>query len=122
MVARRRVLWQLLPAERTRHRFGALSWCVCVFHEQPVKAHQRCAIRQENGLGHTGAVVSPEMTPRTARLLALVLGGLAFVLAVLATVVRYLLGKPTDYGALVFALFLLFFVIVIARGRPGNDT
>ena len=58
------------------------------------------------------------MNPRTARLLKILLAVLAVVLALLATVVRYVIGKPTDYVALIFALFLLFFIIVIARGRP----
>ncbi|MFL6583583.1 MAG: hypothetical protein ACJ8KU_03595 [Chthoniobacterales bacterium] len=57
------------------------------------------------------------MKPTTARMLGIVLGFLALALALLATVVRYSWGKPTDYTALIGAVLLLFFMIVIVR--PG---
>jgi hypothetical protein len=56
---------------------------------------------------------------KTARLIAILLAVLAAALAILATVVRYSKGKPTDFGALVGAGMCLFFIIIIV-GKRGD--
>ncbi len=59
------------------------------------------------------------MEQKTARLVAIILGVLAVALGVVATVVRYAKGKPTDFGALVGAAACLFFIIVVI-GKRGD--
>ncbi|MFL6527768.1 MAG: hypothetical protein ACJ8I9_04825 [Chthoniobacterales bacterium] len=59
------------------------------------------------------------MDPKTARFIAILLAVLAAALAVLATVVRYSKGKPTDFGALIGAAMCLFFIIIIV-GKRGD--
>jgi uncharacterized membrane protein len=56
---------------------------------------------------------------KTARFIAILLGVLAAALAVLATVIRYSKGKPTDFGALVGAGMCVFFIIVVL-GKRGD--
>jgi hypothetical protein len=57
------------------------------------------------------------MDQKSARIVAVILGVLAITLAVLATVVRYTRGKPTDFAALVGAAACVFFLIVVSRSR-----
>lgn len=57
------------------------------------------------------------MDRKTARVVGVILATLAFLLVLFATVIRYAHGKPTDYTALLGALFCVFFIIVIARPR-----
>jgi predicted naringenin-chalcone synthase len=57
------------------------------------------------------------MDQKSTRIIAVVLGILAIALAVLATVVRYTRGKPTDFAALVGAAACVFFLIVVNRRR-----
>lgn len=57
------------------------------------------------------------MDRKSARIAAAILVVLAFALAIVGTIVRYSHGKPTDYTALLGAMFCLFFVIVVARPR-----
>lgn len=57
------------------------------------------------------------MDRNTARIIGALLAALVFLLAIVATLIRYAHGKPTDYAALVGALASLLFFIVILRSR-----
>ena len=57
------------------------------------------------------------MDRKSARVAATILALLAFALAIVGTIVRYSRGKPTDYTALMGAMFCVFFIIVVARRR-----
>ena len=57
------------------------------------------------------------MDRNTARVIGVILGVIAFLLAILATVIRYSRGKPTDFTALMGALFCLFFMVIALRNR-----
>lgn len=57
------------------------------------------------------------MDRNTARVIAAIFAALAFLLAIFGTIIRYSRGKPTDYFALIGALFCLFFLILVLRGR-----
>jgi hypothetical protein len=54
---------------------------------------------------------------KTARLIATLLAVLAIALTVVATIVRYSKGKPTDFGTLIGAGMCLFFIMIIIRNR-----
>lgn len=57
------------------------------------------------------------MNRNTARVVGAIFATIALLLAILATVVRHSRGKPTDYTALLGALFCLFFMIIVLRNR-----
>ena len=54
------------------------------------------------------------MNKSTTSKLALVLGGVAFLLAVISLAIQYSRGRGIDYFHLIFALGLLAFLISIA--------
>jgi len=61
------------------------------------------------------------MNQKTAMSLALVLGIVAFLLALVATYIRYSRGKELDYFHLISMAALLFFIVFTARNRGNKN-
>lgn len=61
------------------------------------------------------------MNPKTATSVALALGIVAFVLALVATYIRYSRGKELDYFHLISMVALLVFIVITARNRGRKN-
>ena len=60
------------------------------------------------------------MDRRTARVIAVIFVVLAVALVVMATIVRYARGQPTDFTALFGAMMCIFFCIIVTRDRGAK--
>lgn len=61
------------------------------------------------------------MNSKTAMSAALALGVVAFLLAIVATYIRYARGQDWDYFHLISMVALLFFIIMTARNRARKN-